>query len=109
LFWFWWNPSSASSGAAIVIPLHFGNTVAGTIFLRAIILVALVGTPFWLLTLPLVRYFGDRPSDAHGSARFVTQQEAERLAEYADGLLRRDGKIGKLLLPMTLISQLANS
>ncbi len=50
------------------------------------------------LTAPLLRHFGDKASDTHGSARFATKQETARLAQNAGGLLvGRDVKTGKLL------------
>jgi type IV secretion system protein VirD4 len=50
------------------------------------------------LTAPLLRHFGDKASDTHGSARFATKQERARLAQGAGGLLvGRDVKTGKLL------------
>ncbi|OYY05881.1 MAG: conjugal transfer protein TraG [Acidocella sp. 35-58-6] len=50
------------------------------------------------LTAPLLRHFGDKASDTHGSARFATKQETARLAQSATGLLvGRDVKTGKLL------------
>jgi type IV secretion system protein VirD4 len=50
------------------------------------------------LTAPLLRHFGDKASDTHGSARFATKQETASLAQSAGGLLvGRDVKTGKLL------------
>ncbi len=50
------------------------------------------------LTAPLLRHFGDKASDTHGSARFATKQETARLAQSSGGLLvGRDVKTGKLL------------
>jgi type IV secretion system protein VirD4 len=50
------------------------------------------------LTAPLLRHFGDKARDTHGSARFATKQETARLAQSAGGLLGgRDVKTGKLL------------
>ena len=50
------------------------------------------------LTAPLLRHFGDKASDTHGSARFASEQETARLAQNTGGLLvGRDVKTGKLL------------
>jgi type IV secretion system protein VirD4 len=58
----------------------------------------LFGTLYWRLTEPLLRYFGDRESDTHGSARFATDKEAARLTRASQGLLLgRDLRTGKLL------------
>lgn len=58
----------------------------------------LFGTLYWRLTEPLLRYFGDRESDTHGSARFATDKEAARLTRPSQGLLLgRDLRTRKLL------------
>ena len=53
---------------------------------------------FRMATNPMIRHFGDRPGDTHGSARFATPQEIARLVQSPDGLLiGRDIKSGKPL------------
>ena len=46
------------------------------------------------LTAPLLRHFGDKASDTHGSARFATKQETARLAQSAGGLLVGVHRVG---------------
>ena len=53
---------------------------------------------FRMATNPMIRHFGDRPGDTHGSARFAMPQEIARLVQSPDGLLiGRDIKSGKPL------------
>jgi type IV secretion system protein VirD4 len=53
---------------------------------------------FRLVSLPMIRHFGDMDADTHGSARFATDREAAPLTRSQTGLLiGRDSKTKKLL------------
>lgn len=53
---------------------------------------------FRLVSLPMIRHFGDEGTDTHGSARFATDKEARPLTRSQAGLLiGRDPKTKRLL------------
>lgn len=85
-------------GLGLLSIFHLQNSPVGSLILGPILLIALVGTGFRLLTGPLIQHFGDRPDATHGSARFATDVEASRLTQTASGLLvGRDLKTGRPL------------
>jgi type IV secretion system protein VirD4 len=84
--------------AGLMIALHLDHSRIANAFLIVLILVTLLVTMFWALTRPLLKYFGDRESGTHGTARFATEKETARLAQNKAGLLLgRDLNTGKLL------------
>jgi type IV secretion system protein VirD4 len=77
---------------------HAGQSFPAQSILDLFMAVITVALGWRWLTAPLLRHFGDKASDTHGSARFATKQETARLAQSAGGLLvGRDVKTGKLL------------
>jgi type IV secretion system protein VirD4 len=86
------------AAAGLVIALHLDHSRIANAFLIGLILVTLLVTMLWVLTRPLLKYFGDQESGTHGTARFATEKETARLAQNKAGLLLgRDINTGKLL------------
>ena len=85
-------------GLGFLSLFHLQNNVIGAIILWPIMIFAVLGTAYRLLTGPLIQHFGDHLSDTHGSARFATAVEAGRLTQTGNGLLiGRDLKTGRPL------------
>jgi type IV secretion system protein VirD4 len=77
---------------------HLQRNFPAQLIIDVFMFVVTVALGWRWLTAPLLRNFGDKASDTHGSARFATKQETARLAQSATGLLvGRDVKTGKLL------------
>ena len=86
------------AAAGLVIALHLDHSKIANAVLIVLILATLLVTMFWVLTRPLLKYFGGQESGTHGTARFATEKETARLAQNKAGLLLgRDLNTGKLL------------
>ena len=81
------------AGRAMNLPKGGAVHIAGVVLIN--ILIAAVA---WrLLTAPLLRHFGDKADDTHGSARFASRSETVHLTKSSGLLIGRDPKSGKPL------------
>jgi type IV secretion system protein VirD4 len=81
------------AGRAMNVPKGGAVHIAGVILINVFI----AAVAWRLLTTPLLRHFGDKTNDTHGSARFASRSETVHLTKTPGLLIGRDPKSGKPL------------